>query len=230
MNKRELLRDIGITVIIAIVIGLVAWWVGAVYAVAPEKVNVCHQTSSEGNPWVVQEVNANELQSHLDNGDFLYAGPLKENGHPDQKEADEWCEANHPTPSPTPSPSVTPEPSRSPEPSITPEPSVNTGTSEAGGSAEAPRVVCEDIKEIPTIWSVSRNNPMSIHATWSPVDSFVTHYKVEYGLAKGFVLWNTIVEGRDVDLNYLPFNHVLWLRVAGTHNGCVGGFSEWIDP
>ena len=62
-----------------------------------DKVNVCHKTNSGANPWVVQEVNANQLQSHLDNGDFLYEGPLKDNGHPDQKAADDWCNANIPT-------------------------------------------------------------------------------------------------------------------------------------
>jgi hypothetical protein len=62
----------------------------------PEKVNLCHQTGSEKNPFVVQSVNANQVESHLGNGDFLYNGPLKDNGHPDQKAGKEWCENNQP--------------------------------------------------------------------------------------------------------------------------------------
>ncbi|HYK08618.1 MAG TPA: hypothetical protein VEW42_03935 [Candidatus Eisenbacteria bacterium] len=71
-----------------------------------DKVNVCHLTGSQTNPFVAQSINANELQSHLDNGDFLYNGPLH-NALPDNKGgvADDWCNNNIPsavTPSPSP--------------------------------------------------------------------------------------------------------------------------------
>ncbi|SRR5260221_163813 len=59
-----------------------------------EKVYLCHQTDSETHAWVVQSVNANEVQSHEANGDFLFNGPTKSNGHPDNKLGPEWC-ANH---------------------------------------------------------------------------------------------------------------------------------------
>jgi hypothetical protein len=85
-------------VLIILGIALVTAFAGSrVLATQPEKVNVCHQTSSENNPWVAQRINANELQSHLDNGDFLYAGPVKQNGQP-TNDGDEWCEEHAPQP------------------------------------------------------------------------------------------------------------------------------------
>ena len=75
----------------------------SVLATSEDKIDLCHKTHSTENPWVVQEVNANEKQSHLDNGDFLYQGPTKENGKPDNEDgaADNWCNEHssnsHPT-------------------------------------------------------------------------------------------------------------------------------------
>lgn len=66
------------------------------FATQQDKVNLCHKTHSETNPYVVQSVNANEVESHIGNGDFLYNGPLKDNGHPDQKAGDVWCNNNQP--------------------------------------------------------------------------------------------------------------------------------------
>jgi hypothetical protein len=82
-----------------------------VFADPPLKVTVCHLTASDKNPWVVQEINANELQSHLDNGDFL-------------------IDATHPCP---PQSQVTPTPTvtqGTPTPTSTPTP-----TTDPGGSA-----------------------------------------------------------------------------------------------
>jgi len=82
---------------------------------AGDKTDLCHNTGSGSNPWVVQSVNANEVQSHIANGDFLYQGPYKSNGHPDnQDNADGiWCQQHSGTPSPTatatPTPTPTPE-------------------------------------------------------------------------------------------------------------------------
>jgi hypothetical protein len=130
-------------------------------------------------------------------------------------DVDELIEAKIEVPCPTESPSATP----------------GTGTTDQWHPNNDPTpVVCTEIKETPTIWEVKRNNATSIHVKWSPVDPFVDHYKIEYGLATGIPLWNTVVEGTETDLNFLPFNHILWLRVAGTQNGCVGNFSSWIDP
>jgi len=79
---------------VALIVGLA---IPAVASANPAaKTDVCHKTHSQTNPFVPQRVNANQLQSHLDNGDFLYYGPLKANGHPDQKTGSEWCENNQP--------------------------------------------------------------------------------------------------------------------------------------
>lgn len=63
-----------------------------------EKVNVCHTTDSQENPWNAIEINESALQSHLDHGDFLYEGPVKDNGKPNNGDgqADQWCENNAP--------------------------------------------------------------------------------------------------------------------------------------
>ena len=93
-----------------------------------KKVALCHKTSSEQNPWVVQEVNANEVASHLANGDKYYTGSF--NIHSDQAKL--WCKPTE-SPSPTPTPEVTPASSPSPTPEVTPSPTptptVSTSTS-----------------------------------------------------------------------------------------------------
>ncbi len=63
-----------------------------------DKLNICHQTNSEKNPWNVIQVNDNTLSTHLEHGDFTYEGPLKDNGKPDNKDdADTiWCGENIP--------------------------------------------------------------------------------------------------------------------------------------
>lgn len=109
-----------------------------------DKVNVCHKTGSENNPWITQQVNANELQSHLDNGDFLYNGPVNpQNGQP-TNDGDQWCEDNIPqaSPSPSPSPAVSPSPSplpsTSPDPSPTPSPSVSPSPTPSPSASATP--------------------------------------------------------------------------------------------
>ena len=60
--------------------------------------------------------------------------------------------------------------------------------------------------------------------------NFVNDYVVQYGLGP-IPMWNTVVEDRrETDLNFLPDWLHIWTRVAGTYNGCVGPFGEWIDP
>lgn len=77
---------------------------------ANDEFNVCHLTNSQNNSWVTQQVNANQLQSHLANGDFLYNGPLKSNGHPENANNVDsiWC-ANH-VPTATATATATPTP------------------------------------------------------------------------------------------------------------------------
>ena len=61
--KNVLIALLGIFVVFAVIT--------TAHASQQDKVTLCHHTESESNPWVGQEVNANEVQSHLDNGDFL---------------------------------------------------------------------------------------------------------------------------------------------------------------
>jgi len=63
-----------------------------------KKENICHNTSSGTNPWVAQQINANELQSHLDNGDKLYEGLIDDKGRP-TKDGDQWCNDKYTPPS-----------------------------------------------------------------------------------------------------------------------------------
>lgn len=87
---------------------------------ANDRLPVCHKTSSGVNPWEAQLVDANQLQSHLDNGDFMYTGPVKDNGQP-TSDGNTWCNDNAPTtPTPSTSPTVTVTPSIDPSPTATP--------------------------------------------------------------------------------------------------------------
>jgi len=100
-----------------------------------DKLTVCHKTHSDTNPWVIQSINANELQSHLANGDFLV-----NSDHP--------CPPVTPTPTIgetiTPSPivfcdvdqdCVTPTITTDPTPTATPSATPTQGPQNGGGSS-----------------------------------------------------------------------------------------------
>src|SRR3990167_5526081 len=61
------------------------------------KVNICHATHSENNPYrairVDDDGHWNGHDEHEE--DFLYEGEVRENGHP-VRDGDEWCEENAP--------------------------------------------------------------------------------------------------------------------------------------
>lgn len=78
------------------VIGLVALPSIALASQNEDKVNLCHKTGSDSHPFVVQQVNANEVKSHEANGDFVFSGPLDKNGHPDPQAGPLWCENHQP--------------------------------------------------------------------------------------------------------------------------------------
>lgn len=93
---------IWIILILALALVLGLWWAThttRAEASAEDKVKLCHLTDSETNPWVVQDVKANEVQSHEAKGDFLYGGQetckgLKGDAKKDCE--DKWC-ADHQT-------------------------------------------------------------------------------------------------------------------------------------
>lgn len=64
------------------------------------KINICHTTGSETNPWQALNIDQSDWPSHQGHGDFLYNGPVGANGKP-TTEGEDWCKNNIPTPTPT---------------------------------------------------------------------------------------------------------------------------------
>jgi hypothetical protein len=60
-----------------------------------QKTNVCHVTGSQNNPWNAININTSALPTHLGHGDFLYTGPLKQNGTP-SNDGNNWCKDHAP--------------------------------------------------------------------------------------------------------------------------------------
>lgn len=60
------------------------------------KINICHATNSQNNPWDAIPINQSAWSTHEGHGDFLYAGPVKQNGQPNdaQNQDDAWCLQN----------------------------------------------------------------------------------------------------------------------------------------
>lgn len=150
----------------------------------------------------------------------------------------EWCEEPLPSSSPNPSPSATPEPSGEPSPSPSTQPNPNPSVepsitptlalSPAGGAE-----VCigTNIEHAPTVLEVKRIDSDSIYIRWSSVDGHIKNYIIEYGLEQDKPLWNTKVENvLSTELNYLPPDRHIWVRVRGTDDCILGNPSLWIDP
>lgn len=233
-----------ITILLGIVVYLAVWH--EIFATNNDDVKLCHKLGNGTFNYLVVDDDA--LEGHLGHGDFLYQGP---NGNQNTKNI--WCNNNIPqvTPTVTPSPSIaptsTPEPTVTPpieecedecqeDPTPTPTPAptiieevvVHKDNWSQAGSPLAP--VCELIKHAPTIYEVGRIDADSVYIKWTPVDDFVQDYVVQYGLGP-IPMWNTIVQGvRETELNMLPDWLHIWARVAGTHQGCIGNFGEWVDP
>lgn len=87
-----------------------------------DKVNICHNTSSQSNPVEAIRVNFDAFDGqgqndHTQHGDFLYNGPVNpQNQQPTKPDGDLWCANHNPnnTPSPTLTPTVTTTPSVTP--------------------------------------------------------------------------------------------------------------------
>lgn len=101
--------------VIALSILMLAGWVNVASATQAAKVNLCHQTSSEQHPWEAIQVDMSAWQTHVDqHGDFLYAGPVKDNGKP-TKDGNQWCADNVPQPEEPEEPTEPEEPEQPPE-------------------------------------------------------------------------------------------------------------------
>lgn len=119
----------------------------------------------------------------------------------------------------------------------TPVPSSSSNSnnsSNSNGNNSVPALICDQINFAPSIINYHRNSPTSVHIFWSPSDSFVHDFVIQYGLTP-VMMWNTVIHidsgnKNEMDLNWLPFGRFIWARVAGTENGCIGNFGIWIDP
>ncbi|MFA6383463.1 MAG: DUF4215 domain-containing protein [Parcubacteria group bacterium] len=62
-----------------------------------EKINICHDNNGSKD-WVAINIDFSAWSAHQAHGDFLYDGPLKPNGHPDNSGNQDiiWCQNNAP--------------------------------------------------------------------------------------------------------------------------------------
>lgn len=204
-------------------------WVNKVEATNQFNITLCHHT-----PGNKVTLNFNNLGSYLGHLGQPHSGQTYDTAGA--------CPSPSPSPSPTPSPSATPsptpsstpEPSSTPTPTETPSPTPVPSAQEQGlSSAGVESKPCPKIEFAPTIRkeTIKRIDADSIEFAWTSVDAGVTDYVVEYGLGPLVLPWRTVIEGRQwTDLNFLPAWMHVWMRVAGTKGGCVGPFSETIDP
>lgn len=135
-----------------------------------------------------------------------------------------------PTVEPTPIPEVTPTPEATPEPTQAPEIPVVVETHSDPGPAGVPALpICPVIRNRPTITVAKYLGDQTMHLEWTMVEDYVHDYVIKYSLVKGTDMWATVVHGQESDIHFLlPGNN--WFRVAGTKDGCVGDYSEWVDP
>lgn len=145
--------NIKLQIFILIVVVISLFLIGMVFfgkagATYQEKVNICHRTESENNPWNAIRINQSALETHLEHGDFLYEGPVKENGHP-TNDGDEWCEENEPEEEITPTEGVTPtiiecDQDECVTPTLTPDPTATPTATVTPGEGEKPEVITSD--------------------------------------------------------------------------------------
>ncbi len=66
-----------------------------------KKINICHLTASENNPWEAIRINESAWDGgpdHEGHGDYLYNGPVNpQNQQPTKPDGDIWCGENDPT-------------------------------------------------------------------------------------------------------------------------------------
>lgn len=196
-------------IVVLVIVGLFTGVIHASQTNHEDKVNICHLTNSESNPWVAQQVNANELQSHLDNGDFLYKGKTKDDGKPDNKDkqADQWCENHQPevTPTPTPTPTPTVTPTATPSATVEVDKCPNNDLKFAGIQTEVPQGAtvdprtgnCVDIVSVtPTPAAATVAAVTELPATGD--NSLLTYLALALGLI-GIGTAGSIYAGRKLD-------------------------------
>jgi hypothetical protein len=107
--------------IIIIILAVLVLGGSAVFATSDEKINICHATSSEKNPYEAISVSAKNSGHENHEADFAYAGEVDKNGKP-TKDGDDWCKKNAPKPTPTykPTPKPTVTPTVTEKPTVTP--------------------------------------------------------------------------------------------------------------
>lgn len=231
-------------VLVVAVLGML-WWLGkgSAHANQTEKITVCHKTHSDTNPWVEQTINANELESHLANGDFVVnadhpcppVAPSPTLGQPTAtptptKEPkcweDEDCE-------PTVTPTVTPSPEASPSPTpietqgpgnIPSNPS--TDTTEAQGAA-----TCNIAFSAPILDGFQADGNGSVTFSWWGVSN-IDKYSITYGYSPDALIYgedNIPSSSTSIELNGLIPGHNVWAQVQAWRNGCEES-SNLFDP
>lgn len=208
-----------------------------------DSITVCHKTHSETNPWVEQIINANELESHLANGDFVVNSDhpcppvtptptIKSTSTPTPTPKPKNC-GNEEVYIPCPSPTPTASPSATPTPSIA-SPSASTGGSGGNGGNNPPPIAqCKtDAFVGPVIVSFTNKGHGTVNFAWKEITGGINKYSIVYGYSP-----NALVFGQDNipgnvwnwDIHQLnPGNHV-WAKVTAWLNNC-GVESNLFDP
>lgn len=242
--------------VVGAVAAVVLLFTTTVFATQNPKVNICHQTESENHPYNAIRVDDDGHWNGHDEheGDFLYEGPVRENGHP-TRNGDEWCEENVPEEEPTPTPSPTPEPEEfcdddsavnygadeecryeeqpTPTPTPSPEPEKTVTTQSQPGPASAP--VCSDSVpgEVANIFvDTGTPNDGKLEVRWLPKEPKGSKAHIRYSEVDGewkYSLLNTDNDGVE-EIGSLVNGTHYWFQVAQVNGCAVGPYSRSFDP
>lgn len=102
-----------------------------------------------------------------------------------------------------------------------------SSTSSSSSSSSTSVCVAPAIKAAPTIVESRRVSPTSIFLRWSPSDSGIENFIIQYGPDSNRSLYNTRVRGFSTTLNNLPPNVPFWASVTAVGDcGTVGKYGE----
>lgn len=195
-----------------------------------DSITVCHQTHSPTNPWIEQTINANELFSHLANGDFLV-------------NADHPCPPVTPTPTVTPTctptPELKPSPTATPTPSLTPTPELTVSTPITAGNSGTTSsstgnpgtFTCTETPPNDVANFVVVNNPLGLELEWAIVQN-ADHVDLRYGLHDGdwqYGALNLPNTGNYIVENLTPHTPYFF-QIAGVKGCTIGNWSATYDP